>query len=97
MKTTKRAVLQRPQIRSMCVMAIFRQLTEVGFNTERATHDVGAAYKAKRDKLVSGHATRSVVQYHLALAVSHVLIESLEEIYATLRFITWLGQESIQS
>ena len=56
-----------------------------------------ARRKAKTGKLVSGHANRSVVQYHRALAVRHVLIEALEEIYATLRFITWLGQEGIQS
>jgi hypothetical protein len=38
-----------------------------------------------------------MVQDHLVLALGHILIESLEEIYATLRFITWLGQERIQS
>lgn len=60
-------------------------------------HDVGAAYKAKRGKLISGHATRSVVQDHLVLEVGHVLIESLDEINATLRFHAGFGQESVQS
>ena len=75
----------------------FSPLTEGQALPQRGAHDVGAAYKAKRGKLVSGHATRSVVQDHLALALGHLLVESLEEIYATLRFNPGLRQESGQS
>ena len=52
---------------------------------------------ARADVESRGHATRLVVQDHLVLALGHVLIESLEEIDATLRFTAWLGQERIQS
>jgi|ERR1700721_2085791 len=41
--------------------------------------------------------TGLVVQDHLVLAVGHVLIESLKEIYAALRFNPGLRQESVQS
>ena len=60
--------------------------------SERETNTKPKAWATRR-----GHATRLVVQDHLVLALGHVLIESLEEIYATLRFTTWLGQERIQS